>query len=309
VPDVARTFAVLDAPSNLGLRPPQPGTVPGVAGMAAALRRRGLVSRLGARNAGRVDAPPYSPEPDLRTGFRNGTSIGSYSERLALRIRELVARGEFPVVLGGDCSILLGVALGLKSFGRYGLAFVDGHDDFAPVRRPEEHRGTLAAAGRDLGLVTGHGPEPLTNLQGAAPYVAEADVVVFGSYRDPADEAEFATEAIDATRIHQLPIERVRALGCRPAAQEARSHLESPPLQGFWIHVDVDVLDRTVLPAVDSPNPNGLQAAELVEALRTLLVSPRATGIEFTIYDPDLDPTGTYGDRLAGIVVDALSPT
>ncbi|MCI4327096.1 MAG: arginase family protein [Thermoplasmata archaeon] len=109
--------------------------------------------------------------------------------------------------------------------------------------------------------------------------------------------------------MHQLPIERVRALGCRPAAPDARSHLESRHLQGFWVPVDVDVLDRTLLPAVDSPNPNGLQADDLVDALRTLFASPRATGIEFTIYDPDLDPTGTYGDRLAGILVDALSPT
>jgi len=213
------------------------------------------------------------------------------------------------VVLGGDCSILLGDTLGLRSIGRYGLAFLDGHDDFAPTRRPEEHRGTLAAAGRDLGLVTGHGPATLTNLQGAAPYVAEDDAVLFGYYRDPADAAAFATEAIDATKIHQIPIERVRAVGCPTAAREARTRLESRDLRGFWIHVDVDVLDRTVMPAVDSPNPNGLRADELVEALRILLGSPRAAGIEFTIYDPDLDPAGTHGDRLAEIVVEALRPT
>src|SRR5688572_5801153 len=54
------SITVVDAPSNLGLRPPAPGVEPGVKGLAAALRGHGLVSRLGARDGGVVAPPPYS---------------------------------------------------------------------------------------------------------------------------------------------------------------------------------------------------------------------------------------------------------
>ena len=53
------SFSVLDAPSNLGLRPPAPGVEPGVRRLADALRACGLVERLSARDAGRVTPPAY----------------------------------------------------------------------------------------------------------------------------------------------------------------------------------------------------------------------------------------------------------
>ena len=43
-----RKIAVLDAPSNLGLRPPRPGAEPGCKRLAGVLRARGIVARLGA---------------------------------------------------------------------------------------------------------------------------------------------------------------------------------------------------------------------------------------------------------------------
>ena len=54
--------AVLDAPSNLGLAPPAPGREPGTRRMPEVLRWNGLRARLGARDAGRVEAPPYATD-------------------------------------------------------------------------------------------------------------------------------------------------------------------------------------------------------------------------------------------------------
>ncbi|MFG1702759.1 arginase family protein [Nonomuraea sp. M3C6] len=48
--------------------------------------------------------------------------------------------------------------------------------------------------------------------------------------------------------------------------------------RGFWIHVDADVLDPSVLPAVDSPTPGGLDAAQLTDLLRELAGLPGAVG-------------------------------
>lgn len=298
---VRRKIAVLDAPSNLGLRPPRPGHVPGVWRLPGALRAQGLLERLPARDAGEVRPPAYSPAPDPQTGFRNGPQIAAYSTALAQRVATLILAARFPVVLGGDCSILLGNTLALRNLGRYGLCFLDGHADFA-YPRTTAFLGSYAAAGLDLALATGHGPEALTDLQGRSPYVDEADVVVLGFFDDPADRADFQTEALYLTRIQTIEIEAVRALGPARAAAAALECLERPGLDGFWIHLDADVLDQSVLPAVDSPNPRGLGYEDLTAILRGLLRSERAAGVEITILDPELDPEG----RHAAEFVDAL---
>ena len=69
----------------------------------------------------------------------------------------------------------------------------------------------------------------------------------------------------------------------------------------YWLQLDVDVLDPSVMPAVDSPDPGGIGAAELTALLREL--APRAVGASVTVFDPDLDPDGRY----ARLLVDVLS--
>ena len=78
------------------------------------------------------------------------------------------------------------------------------------------------------------------------------------------------------------------------------------PLDGVWVHLDVDVLDSTIMPAVDSPQPDGLSFAELHELLSTLLTAPEVHGLQVTIFDPDLDPTGRYAGELSGLLGDVL---
>ena len=67
---------------------------------------------------------------------------------------------------------------------------------------------------------------------------------------------------------------------------------------------DVDVLDPSVMPAVDSPDPGGLTVDALVALLRAL--APGAIGASVTVFDPDLDPTGEYAALLADVVVDGF---
>ena len=123
-----RRIAVLDAPSNLGLRPPTATSVPGCAKAPGALRDHGLLRRLNARDAGCLTPPRYDPG-DWRPGdgVCHAPEISAYSRKLADRIGAILDLGEFPVVLGGDCSIVLGSALAMHRLGeavggRIGLA-------------------------------------------------------------------------------------------------------------------------------------------------------------------------------------------
>jgi arginase len=91
-----------------------------------------------------------------------------------------------------------------------------------------------------------------------------------------------------------------------PADAVARS-AEAPGTGGFWLHLDADVLDPSVMPAVDSPDPGGLLPAELAPLLRALVRSERCVGFNPTVYDPDLDPDGGCGTLLGDLVEDAFA--
>jgi arginase len=72
-----------------------------------------LLRRLGAIDAGKVETPAYRDFLDPRTGVRNAESIAEFSKALSVRIRQLLEHNQFPRVLGGGCSILLGSTLAL----------------------------------------------------------------------------------------------------------------------------------------------------------------------------------------------------
>src|SRR4029450_10835686 len=173
-----RKVVLLDAPSNLGLRPPVPGTIPGCYKLAGAFRDQQLLERLTASEGG-VVVPPRYDRGDWKPGdgVFNSHAIANYSRRLADRPYGRLPTGEFPVVLGGDCSILLGSMLALRRMGRYGLAFMDGHSDF---RHVGNSAGVGAAGGEDLALVTGRGQPDITDMDGLNPYVRDEDVSVVG---------------------------------------------------------------------------------------------------------------------------------
>lgn len=299
-------IVVIDAPSNLGLRPPAPGVEPGVRKLPEALRATGLLQRLRAHDGGRVDAPPYSPAADPAIGFRNGAALRDYSQTLADRLMPLLAQDRFVLVLGGDCSVLIGSGLALKQRGRYGLAFIDAHDDFSFIRDRRRYHGLLTAAGLDLGLATGHGPAALSDLRGRSPYFRTGDVVHLGLVVADQDRIDYEVESFERSGIHAIDAEAIRRLGAERAGREARARLEAMPTDGYWIHLDADVLAERVMPAVDSPNPGGLDFDQLRAVLARLLASPKAVGMELTIFDPDLDPDGRLARRLADTVASAF---
>ena len=290
---------VLDAPSNLGLRSPAPGRAPGVRKLARALRDRGIVWRLGATDGGRVTPPPYSPDVDPVTGVLNGESLRAFSLELAQKVGSVVGDGSFPLVLGGDCGILIGGMLALRRRGRFGLVFIDGHLDF---RHPGNAEFVGAAAGADLALVTGRGPDWIANIEGLGPLVRDGDAVALGEREDYPQWRD-----IHETDITVWDLQRVRTLGITEAARKTVERMEASGVEGFWIHLDADVLDDEVMPAVDSRQPDGLSYAELIELLRPLLGSELAVGMEVTIFDPELDPDGTIAEGFTDALVEAFS--
>ncbi|MEP7287646.1 MAG: arginase family protein [Chloroflexota bacterium] len=295
-------IAVLDAPSNLGLRPPRPGKAPGVIGLAGALRAAGIIKGLNALEGGRVAPLPYNPNRDPQTGLLNVESIRRYSLNLAYEIQNLIHYNRFPVVLGGDCSILVGNMLALKQLGHYGLFFIDGHTDF----RTPANTTTGGAAGMDLALVTGRGPDALTNILNLKPLVQDRDVVAFG-FRDVEDPNVDAYRDIFQTDIVLYGLNIIREIGLEETVARSIAKLKENGVKGFWIHLDADVLNDEIMPAVDSPQIGGMSYAELIQLLRILLSSGMAVGMEITIFDPDLDTDGNIARAFTRAIISAFT--
>lgn len=268
----------------------------------AVLRRMRLVERLRARDLGDIAAAKYADFERPENDIRNGPRIAAHATRLAEAVAGAVAPDHQLVVVGGDCSILLGSMLGLRRMGRYGLVFVDGHCDFATPALSS----TGGAAGMDLALAVGRIDHPLARLAPEGPLVRVADAVVLAR-KDLQDEALYGASSIRHTGIADLPLQVLRRRGIEAAVEETFARVTRTGLAGFWVHFDVDVLHPDIMGAVDSPEPDGLSLQETARLLRMLMASPKARGMDVTIYDPGLDPDRTDGQRLVNLLVTSLT--
>ncbi|UTA67223.1 arginase family protein [Emticicia sp. 21SJ11W-3] len=294
-----KTLVFVTAPSNLGLKrmPYADKDGPGTRKMPGVFKQFLFAERLKIAAHIHIEPPAYSGKVDAETGIRNLPEILSYSKQYAAVIKSIVEKDQLPIVIGGDCSILVGSMLALKQSGTYGLAHIDGHSDYAIAKISSS---TGGVAGMDLAIVTGIGPDAITNIDNLKPYVAEANT------------AQFANRCYDETfngnfyntNIFSADLPELRANGIEETANAFIAKLRKNKVDGLWLHVDADVLNEELMPAVDSPQEDGLSYAELKTLLKALLRSGLVCGFQLTIYDPDLDPGKVYGKKLVDELVD-----
>jgi arginase len=279
-------LAVIDAPLDSS------GRGRGEERGPAALRDAGLLERLSARDAGEADARVRDPRRDPATGVVGASEVRRAVTAIALHVREVLAAGERPIVLGGDCTLLLGVFAAVPQPS--GLWFVDGHADFFDG----DSSPTGEAADMELAILTGHGPPGLLERDGT---LVEPTAVELLGHRPPELHPDVAREnaRLDPA-IHALTTPELRERGPGRAGSDAAGRLAASPA---WLHLDLDVLDESVLPAVSYPQPLGLDWDEFLGLARPLVSAPNIAGISIADFNPDRDPNGTHAAR----IVEALA--
>jgi arginase len=301
-----RSIAIVGAPSSIGIRPYDSGQSRQLDRAPGVFRELGLVRRLHASDLGDVIPPAYRDYVRPPGRARNEAEVAAYCRTLGERVEAATSDRRFAVVLGGDCSIVLGCLLGARrsAQGSVGLVYVDAHADFGTS---EESR-TGSVASMCLALAVGRGDTPLTRLFGDEPLVHDKDVVLIG--RRDAAEPWYGHAALAASSILDIAGAALRDRGVADVAASALQQLTSArtseELRGFWVHLDADVINPKVMPAVDSPTPGGPTINELVQLLTPLVHHPRALGLELTIYDPGLDPDRSCATRLVSLLEDLL---
>jgi arginase len=179
---------------------------------------------------------------------------------------------------------------------------MDGHHDYMLPA----HSGTAGAAGMGLAIVSGNGHPKLTDIHQLRPYIKEEHIYAYGNRELDADYVQPIIES--RVTYHDLPGIRLR--GIHPITTDFLTMIGQAGLDGFWIHLDVDILHNDVMPCVDSPEEGGLSYVELEETLAPLVASGYFKGMHVTILDPTMDPdnryTRTFSDRLAAVLRPAV---
>ena len=223
-------------------------------------------------------------------------------------VRQAVAKAyaerTMPVLIGGDCPLLLGALLAGRDQLGYapGLIFVDGHEDAYPPF------GSLTgeAADMELGLALGLSrAEGLGDLATEFPILDPHEVVLLG----PRDQAELKDEGIESVshRVIVLDDTMLRDAGVEITIKRWLDQLQHQPGR-FWFHLDWDVLSSDDMPAVSYPQPGGLGWDEVEAIARPAIHADHLIGIDLTIYNPELDPDRTHANAIIDFVARVTSP-
>ncbi|MDQ1096408.1 MULTISPECIES: arginase family protein [Chryseobacterium] len=278
---------IFEFPFNLGLTKKEHETEPGVKKLPDWFRKFGFHKRINPKNIFRLEAPEYRMDFDEETGVKNTYQVIEYAKKQSELILKHFNTDTFHLMLGGDCSILIGSALALKQLGNFGLFYLDGHTDYIlPKLSPSG-----GIAGMDLAIASGLGHQKLTNINDLKPYFQEEHIFCVGNAET--DDDQYVGEILNS-KIHYLDLENLRRNGFRKTTEDFLRMVDEKNLDGFFIHFDVDVLKDEIMPVVDSRMEDGIDYENLKEILKPLIVDKRCFGLEITILDPDYDKEGIY---------------
>jgi len=238
------------------------------------------------------------PDRDPVTGLIDPAGLVDVITSTEEAVGRILADDRFPLVLGGDCPVLLGCLSAARRFGdRPQALFVDGHEDaYAPSGSTTGEAADMEVAFA-LGLAdAGWSAELAARL----PLLSAGDLAMLG----PRDAKLLAREGV-ASIADRVRVRDGDTVAADPAG-EADAALEYLGPREFWFHLDLDALSTDAMPAVDYPQEGGLSWEQVAALARRALVSPAARGWDVTIYNPDLDPAGRSATRIVAFVADAL---
>ncbi len=187
--------------------------------------------------------------------------------QVADKVEAAVDRDLVPPVLGGDCTITLGVVAGLlRRQPDLGLIYFDADAD---LTTPETTRS---------GIFDSMG---VSHLIGGAPELAHV-----------------------GPRFPLLPQERIVLFGFQPyeiEPEESRALEERA--RAVAVHFDVDVMDSAEVPLADWPHYDALSFGDAMHCLSVFVGSPKLAALVVTEINPDNDPD----DLLVRQFIDAFA--
>jgi arginase len=292
-------FGLIGVPSSAGAHGPGQEKAP------SALRKAGLLGAL--REAG-LDLEDLGDLPVTRfTADRTNRKRQSHAPvlKVARQVADAVARAVerelIPFVLGGDCTVTLGVVAGLlRHQPDLGLIYFDGDAD---LTTPETtHSGIFDSMG--VSHLIGNGDPELAHIGARYPLLSQDRIVLFGfqPYEIEPDEAR----VLKTSALLQYP---VTAMDDRPVefAVQALGRLEERA-RAIAVHFDVDVMDSAEIPLADWPHYDALSFGDTMRCLSVFVGSPKLAALVVTEINPDHDPDGLLVRQFIDAFAGAMRP-
>ncbi len=265
-----------------------------------ALRELGLADALRQRSDSFTDFGDVAlPQIEVDSGPSNLRNFSHFlrSTDIVIEATRKIPRDDFVFCIGGECGLVLGTLAAFKSNfrGQPGILWMDAHGDFnTPETTPSGFIG-----GMPLALACGRGPKLSPVIESSRPLVMEEQVVHLGNRE--LDRLESQTveaspmRVFSATEVHKGSIDKISGGAAAYLADSAD-----------WIicHLDVDVIDPSILPSVNFPSKGGLMPNEVKTIVEALWRTEKLKVFNLTAYDPTLDKTKTSGITILKLISD-----
>lgn len=281
----------------------------------ARVRIIGAASGLGAQDQACEDGPvafhrsqawhalAHHPRVDWgRTLFAPAGEGGGAAGRIAGLCRQLADEveyalrgGAFPVVIGGDHSIAIGTWSGVARVAGQpvGLLWIDAHLD---SHTPETSY-SGAIHGMPLACLLGRGDKRLLNIGLSGAQVSAGHTVVLGARSYEPEEIDF----LRASGVRIVDSIELAQRGFADCLHEALAVVTAGPA-GFGVTIDLDAIDPLLAPGVGSPEPEGLSARDVLEALSGMAGLSGFRALEIVEYNPDRDRLGITASLISDFV-------
>jgi arginase len=297
----ARLISVLGVPTSAGSHNPGQEKAPAAwrdAGLIDSLRAAGL----DVEDRGDLGVEPFRPVSPV-DGLRDADRVAGIARRVAAAVAEIREAGRLPLVLGGDCTITLGVLAGSGSDG--GLVYFDGDADLhTPVLAGSAQTDSAVADTMGMTHLLGGGSPRLAKLGSRFPLLRPEQVVLFGF--DPAELDTSQWTELASRHLYAAPAPAVRA-DPDGEARRALAYLDRR-CGSYLVHFDVDVLHTGAFPLANFPHFAGLALDEASACLDAFAGGEKFGGLVITEVNPDHDPSGQLLKTLVTRVTRALAP-
>ena len=271
----------------------------------AALRQAGLPDRLRAaglavQDAGDLPGAVFAVDHE-HPHARNLPAVARVARETADAVAGLARPEPLPLVIGGDCTITLGVIAGFRRrHPDVGLMYLDGDTDLGTPQGGGS--GILDSMG--VAHLLGRGARELAGLAGQPPLLDPARLAIVGADPRETDDAGRRFLAGAGVRLAEAPEFTADPAGVAASAMAGVAAASGPVV----VHFDVDMVDSGDLPLGNFPHyGSGVSLAAAMTALGAIRAHPSFAGLVLTEVNPTHDGDGSLLGRYIQGLASALA--
>lgn len=212
---------------------------------------------------------------------KNLEQINVFNKQVYDTVKNTIERGNFPVTLGGDHSLVIGSALAsIAKNKNMGIIWIDAHGDYNTI----DTTITGNIHGLPLAAIDGYEKNYLTDFHDGTFYKPENTVIVGGRDIDPLE-----IENIKDAGVTVFSTEEIHKRGMSAVMEDAIA-IATNGTEGMHISYDLDVIDPKICPGVSVPAVDGINLDEAYEAVDSIIKhKAKLKSLDIVEYNPERD--------------------